>query len=44
VLRANVLGGHVRRAACDGAVLIDPTTGTRLAGADPRRDCYAFAY
>jgi hypothetical protein len=25
-------------------VLIDPVTGSRLAGADPRRDCYAIAY
>ena len=29
---------------CATAVLIDPRTGTRIAGADPRRDCYAFAY
>ena len=27
---------------CATAVLIDPNTGTRMAGADPRRDCYAF--
>ena len=29
---------------CATAVLIDARTGNRLAGADPRRDCYAFAY
>jgi gamma-glutamyltranspeptidase/glutathione hydrolase len=29
---------------CGTAVMIDPRTGTRLAGADPRRDCYAMAY
>jgi gamma-glutamyltranspeptidase/glutathione hydrolase len=29
---------------CATAVMIDPRTGSRLAGADPRRDCYAFAY
>jgi gamma-glutamyltranspeptidase/glutathione hydrolase len=29
---------------CATAVLIDPRTGSRIAGADPRRDCYAFAY
>jgi gamma-glutamyltranspeptidase/glutathione hydrolase len=29
---------------CGTAVLIDPDTGTRIAGADPRRDCYAIAY
>jgi gamma-glutamyltranspeptidase/glutathione hydrolase len=29
---------------CATAVMIDPRTGTRLAGADPRRDCYAIAY
>jgi len=29
---------------CATAVLIDPATGNRIAGADPRRDCYAFAY
>lgn len=31
-------------ASCATAVLIDPATGTRIAGADPRRDCYAMAY
>jgi gamma-glutamyltranspeptidase / glutathione hydrolase len=30
--------------SCATAVLIDPATNTRLAGADPRRDCYAMAY
>ena len=29
---------------CATTVLIDPTTKNRLAGADPRRDCYAVAY
>ncbi|HXW05877.1 MAG TPA: gamma-glutamyltransferase family protein [Vicinamibacterales bacterium] len=29
---------------CATAVMIDPVTGSRLAGADPRRDCYAAAY
>jgi gamma-glutamyltranspeptidase/glutathione hydrolase len=29
---------------CATAVMIDPRTGNRLAGADPRRDCYAAAY
>ena len=29
---------------CATAVMIDPTTGNRFAGADPRRDCYAIAY
>ncbi len=29
---------------CATAVMIDPATGTRFAGADPRRDCYAIAY
>jgi gamma-glutamyltranspeptidase/glutathione hydrolase len=29
---------------CATAVMIDPRTGTRIAGADPRRDCYAVAY
>ena len=31
-------------ASCATAVLIDPASGNRLAGADPRRDCYALAY
>jgi gamma-glutamyltranspeptidase / glutathione hydrolase len=30
--------------SCATAVLIDPTSGNRIAGADPRRDCYAMAY
>lgn len=29
---------------CATVALIDPATGTRMAGADPRRDCYAIAY
>ena len=29
---------------CATAVLLDGRTGVRIAGADPRRDCYAFAY
>ena len=29
---------------CATAVMIDPSTGNRIAGADPRRDCYAMAY
>ena len=31
-------------ASCATAVLIDPASGNRIAGADPRRDCYAMAY
>ncbi|PYS55290.1 MAG: gamma-glutamyltransferase [Acidobacteria bacterium] len=31
-------------ASCATAVLADPATGNRIAGADPRRDCYAMAY
>ena len=31
-------------ASCATAALIDPATGNRIAGADPRRDCYAAAY
>ncbi len=27
-----------------GPALIDPASGNRIAGADPRRDCYAIAY
>jgi gamma-glutamyltranspeptidase/glutathione hydrolase len=30
--------------SCATAVLIDPATGSRIAAADPRRDCYAIAY
>ena len=43
-------GHDVRKVApvsisgCATAVVIDPRTGNRMAGADPRRDCYAFAY
>ncbi len=29
---------------CATAVVVDPGTGNRIAGADPRRDCYAMAY
>ena len=29
---------------CATAVMIDPATRNRFAGADPRRDCYAIAY
>lgn len=29
---------------CATTVMIDPVTRNRLAGADPRRDCYAVAY
>ncbi len=29
---------------CATAVLIDPASGNRIAGADRRRDCYAMAY
>lgn len=31
-------------ASCATAVLVDPGTGNRIAGADPRRDCYSMAY
>ena len=31
-------------ASCATAAMIDPATGNRIAGADPRRDCYALAY
>jgi gamma-glutamyltranspeptidase/glutathione hydrolase len=31
-------------ASCATAVLLDPASGNRIAGADPRRDCYAMAY
>jgi len=31
-------------ASCATTVIIDPATGNRIAGADPRRDCYAMAY
>lgn len=43
--------GHLARrvpavslSGCATAVMIDPKTGSRLAGADPRRDCYAVAW
>ena len=29
---------------CATAVMIDPASGSRIAGADRRRDCYAMAY
>lgn len=29
---------------CATAVMLDPATKNRIAGADPRRDCYAIAY
>ncbi|KEY58410.1 gamma-glutamyltransferase family protein [Serratia sp. DD3] len=29
---------------CATSVLIDPNSGNRFAGADPRRDCYSIAY
>ena len=31
-------------ASCATAVILDPASGNRIAGADPRRDCYAMAY
>ena len=31
-------------ASCATAVIIDPATANRIAGANPRRDCYAMAY
>ena len=31
-------------ASCATAVIADPASGNRIAGADPRRDCYAMAY
>ena len=31
-------------AGCASIVMLDPNTKTRIAGADPRRDCYAAAY
>ena len=31
-------------ASCATAAMVDPATGNRLGGADPRRDCYAIAY
>jgi hypothetical protein len=29
---------------CATGVLIDPASGSRVAGAERRRDCYALAY
>jgi gamma-glutamyltranspeptidase / glutathione hydrolase len=43
-------GHDVRRlrqfgmSGCATVVMIDPTSQNRIAGADPRRDCYAIAY
>ena len=31
-------------ASCATAVMVDPVSHNRIAGADPRRDCYAMAY
>jgi hypothetical protein len=31
-------------AGCATAVMIDPASGSRIAGAERRRDCYAMAY
>ena len=33
-----------RISGCATAVMLDPATGSRIAAADPRRDCYAAAY
>ncbi|MGI9261970.1 MAG: gamma-glutamyltransferase, partial [Woeseiaceae bacterium] len=33
-----------RISGCATAVMLDPKTGSRIAAADPRRDCYAVAY
>ena len=33
-----------RISGCATAVMLDPDTGSRIAAADPRRDCYAIAY
>jgi len=33
-----------RISGCSTAVMLDPRTGSRIAAADPRRDCYAAAY
>ena len=33
-----------RISGCSTAVMLDPKTGSRIAAADPRRDCYAAAY
>jgi gamma-glutamyltranspeptidase / glutathione hydrolase len=31
-------------ASCSTTVIVDPSTGNRIAGGDPRRDCYGIAY
>ena len=31
-------------ASCSTTVIVDPETSNRIAGADPRRDCYGIAY
>lgn len=36
--------GRYGMSGCATAVMIDPATQNRIAGADPRRDCYAMAY
>ena len=33
-----------RISGCSTAVMLDPKTGSKIAAADPRRDCYASAY
>ena len=33
-----------RISGCATAVMLDPKTGSKIAAADPRRDCYAIAY
>lgn len=33
-----------RLSGCATAVMLDPKTGSKIAAADPRRDCYAVAY
>ena len=32
-----------RISGCSTAVMLDPQTGSKIAAADPRRDCYAAA-
>ena len=51
IIAALKLRGHDVRSVppisisgCATAVMIDPRSGARHAGADPRRDCYAFAF
>jgi gamma-glutamyltranspeptidase/glutathione hydrolase len=36
--------GPFRISGCATAVMLDPNTGSKIAAADPRRDCYAAAY